>query len=126
MKDGVVMEIGGLDGLKSSQSLLFEKIGWKRIIVEGNPQFSDGLKMLTSAATVNSVVCNEVKQDVHFITDHSDNYTSGKYSIFFYAKVTPFNKKAIFRGAGIHDKEVCEAALSRYIFCWRCRQCSIL
>ena len=78
MKDGVVMEIGGLDGLKSSQSLLFENIGRKRIIVEGNPQFSDGLKMLTSAATVNSVVCNEVKQDVHFITDHSDNYTSGK------------------------------------------------
>ena len=75
MRDGIVLEMGGLDGKISSQSRVFEKVGWKRIVLEGNPQFRDALSQLSSAVTVAATVCEERqptsstrRPHVHFVT----------------------------------------------------------
>lgn len=85
MRDGIVLEMGGLDGKISSQSRVFEKVGWKRIVLEGNPQFRDALSQLSSAVTVAATVCEERqptsstrRPHVHFVTDNKDNFTSGR------------------------------------------------
>lgn len=89
MRGGIVLEMGGLDGNISSQSRIFEKVGWKRIIVEGNPQFREALTRLPTAVTVAAAVCKEKnkgirqtevklsERTVHFIADNTDNFTSG-------------------------------------------------
>ena len=80
-----MLEMGGLDGNTSSQSSIFEKVDWKRIIVEGNPQFRDDLSKLSTAVTVNSAVCESSiidgkRQEVHFVADSTDLFTSGMHT----------------------------------------------
>ena len=43
-KDGYYVEVGALDGLRMSQSFLFEHMGWDGIIVEPNPVWKDLLQ----------------------------------------------------------------------------------
>lgn len=83
MRGGVVLEMGGLDGNISSQSRVLENVDWKRIIVEGNPQFREGLSKLSTAVTVNAVVCEKTqsggsRDEVHFVADGRDMFVSGE------------------------------------------------
>jgi hypothetical protein len=97
MRDGVVLEMGALDGNTSSQSLVLERLGWKRILIEGNPTFREALQQIATTVTVavSAAVCEqrEVQTNldrlhvsnasgvrypkVHFVSDTKDNFTSG-------------------------------------------------
>ena len=63
MTHGLSMELGGLDGSHSTRSMTAsfeEKFKWKRIIVEGNPLYRQGLvKKSPLAFGVNAVICSD-------------------------------------------------------------------
>jgi FkbM family methyltransferase len=40
-KDGVFVEIGAYDGVRFSNSLFFERIGWKGVLVEAHPELAE-------------------------------------------------------------------------------------
>ena len=95
MRDGVVLEMGALDGNTSSQSLVLERLGWKRILIEGNPTFREALQKIATTVTVavSAAVCEQREVQttrlhvsnasgirypkVHFVSDTKDNFTSG-------------------------------------------------
>jgi hypothetical protein len=75
---GIVVEMGAVDGITHSESLHFEKLGWKRILVDGNPERFSALRERSKAFTAGAIVCAS-PQDVHFcINRYTPNgFTSG-------------------------------------------------
>lgn len=76
--NGLVVEMGAVDGITHSESLFFEKFGWKRILVDGNPERFPALRERSDALAVGAVVCAS-PQEVHFcINRYTPNgFTSG-------------------------------------------------
>lgn len=69
---GTVMEIGAVDGKLLSQSLPFmEMLGWRRLLVEANPEMRGFLQDLPGRVwAVNAAIC-ETKTHVHYIAPQS-------------------------------------------------------
>ena len=60
VRGGVVLELGALDGTPdvSSMSHVFsDKLGWSRLLVEGNPKYNDVLKSAKHSIAVNAAIC---------------------------------------------------------------------
>jgi hypothetical protein len=62
MRDGVAIELGALDGSPHTRSCTFEYeriLGWRRILIEGNPTYHDDLmKNSPLAFSVNAAICS--------------------------------------------------------------------
>mmetsp|Transcript_14303 Transcript_14303/g.21414 ORF Transcript_14303/g.21414 Transcript_14303/m.21414 type:complete len:318 (+) Transcript_14303:111-1064(+) len=67
-ENGLVMEIGGLDGEFLSQSLpLVKSLGWHRILVEGSPSYKRDLQAKAKDSFAwSAAVCNHA-QFVHYV-----------------------------------------------------------
>ncbi len=80
-RNGLAMELGALDGSPGTRSMTFElenSLGWKRVIVEGDPRYRENLKLNSpSAFAVNAAIC-EKHMSVHF---HQANYVGGILAI---------------------------------------------
>lgn len=74
---GIVIEMGSLDGgAENSVSKGFEKLGWKRILLEANPIHREALKKQDLAFSVNAAICDG--SAVHFVAvTGGRNMTSG-------------------------------------------------
>jgi hypothetical protein len=62
MINGTAIELGAVDGThrSSSQTLLFEDLGWRRILIEGNPHMRKRLlKQTTSFIFECTSICKE-------------------------------------------------------------------
>lgn len=70
-QDGVSLELGALDGTEESESVtsIYEKkLGWKRILIEGNPCYKTSLPKLSPLAfSVNAAICR-AETSVHYVT----------------------------------------------------------
>jgi len=67
VENATIMEIGAVDGIQASQSVIFErKFGWKRILVEANPTHKETLKSHKNAFTMSAAICSS-PQTVHFV-----------------------------------------------------------
>lgn len=77
-KGGVSIELGALDGSMATQSMthgLEGDLGWKRILIEGNPKFREEMKKHSpQALSVNAAIC-QTESLVHYLS--SAGYTSG-------------------------------------------------
>ena len=94
MKEGVVLELGALDGSNAtkSQSLLFEEeFGWHRILIEGNPKYRDKLSAQSKAFSVNSAICNK-RQMVHYAINQKHEMTSGIVEFMTWAHLKRYFK----------------------------------
>ena len=62
MTNGIAMELGGLDGSRETRSMTVsfeEKFKWKRIVIEGNPLYREGLQTKSPLAFgVNAAICS--------------------------------------------------------------------
>lgn len=95
--NGLVMEMGAVDGRFLSQSIAFEKLGWNRILVEGNTFWTEKLKALNqNALIVNSAVC-ESEKDLHYVGKSSDagvagivEFMSPRFLSFFHPQLLNF------------------------------------
>eukprot|EP00607_Mallomonas_marina_P009841 CAMPEP_0182420980 /NCGR_PEP_ID=MMETSP1167-20130531/6123_1 /TAXON_ID=2988 /ORGANISM="Mallomonas Sp, Strain CCMP3275" /LENGTH=237 /DNA_ID=CAMNT_0024597617 /DNA_START=419 /DNA_END=1128 /DNA_ORIENTATION=+ len=69
MRDGLVMEIGALNGVKHSNSYpLFNMFGWRRLLVEANPGYASQLaKDSPDSFAFGAAICAS-EQSVHYIT----------------------------------------------------------
>jgi hypothetical protein len=80
MEGGVVIELGALDGSRetNSQSLVFEKFGWKRILIEANPLHRNGLQKQMASFAVSAAICSDEKT-LHYSlpTDPKNHMTGG-------------------------------------------------
>ena len=74
---GLAIELGALDGTPTTQSQTYElekSLGWKRILVEGNPKHRDMLYFQSPKAfCVNAAICAH-RGSVHYV---EQKYTSG-------------------------------------------------
>lgn len=67
--NGTYIEMGGLDGVKYSNSFAFNKeLDWKGVLIEGSPQSFEKLKVnrKNELATVNAAVCKE-ERILHYV-----------------------------------------------------------
>lgn len=75
--NGIVMEIGAVNGFNDSVSIPFEQMfGWKRILVEANPLYKDELKQQKNSFVVSAAVCN-TEQDVHYVLHGTKKFIGG-------------------------------------------------
>lgn len=62
MREGVAIELGALDGSEHSRSCTFEyekNLGWRRILIEGNPSYKNGLIQNSPLSfSVNAAICS--------------------------------------------------------------------
>ena len=69
--NGTVIELGALDGSPWTNSMTHEyelSFGWKRILIEGNPNYRQALlERNPNAFIVNAAIC-ETQRTVHFAT----------------------------------------------------------
>jgi len=66
LENGVVMELGALDGVIMSQSKHLLNLKWHRALIEGSPMFADRLlKRSKDAISFNVAVCDN-ETEVHF------------------------------------------------------------
>ncbi len=65
---GTFLEMGGLDGLKYSNSYYFEKVlGWTGVMIEGSPNlYAKLVKNRPGVVAINAMVCSEAKE-LHWI-----------------------------------------------------------
>ena len=67
MVGGVLMELGALDGKAASVSRDFLPLQWKRVLIDGNPIYIDGLKTESADAfSAVAAVCAQ-PQFVHYL-----------------------------------------------------------
>jgi hypothetical protein len=67
--NGTYVEVGGLDGVLFSNTFAFNmKLGWKGVLIEGNPDLVERLKINrpNELLTLNSAVCS-TPQTVHYV-----------------------------------------------------------
>ena len=77
MQDGVVIEMGALDGIDQSVSLILEeKFGWQRILIDGSPIYRQALQQRTTSFSANVAVCDH-PQTVHYSINKKIPTTSG-------------------------------------------------
>jgi hypothetical protein len=70
LANGVVLEMGAINGNWSSESLPLESIGWKRVLIEGIPEFKDSLALWKDAFVYNAAVCEEATK-VHYAVNNN-------------------------------------------------------
>jgi hypothetical protein len=95
MEGGIVMELGALDGRPESSSVSYDFIdlGWKRILIEGNPSYEEALKTgATDAYAVVSAVCSSPTV-VHFVPGP---YTGGIVEFMTPTFIEKFHKFTIW------------------------------
>lgn len=77
MENGLVIELGALDGSPKTRSMTYEyekEFGWHRILIEGDPRYREELKRNSPLSySVNAAICDK-HQTVHFIPA---NYIGG-------------------------------------------------
>lgn len=66
---GVSVELGGLDGDITSMTKVLEKFGWKRVLIEANPDFRGPRKeKFPDAMGVQAAVCaGDAAKEVHYV-----------------------------------------------------------
>lgn len=75
--NGIVMEIGAVDGRNHSTSFPFEQMfGWKRILIEANPLYKEELQKQKNSFVVSAAVCN-TEQDVHYAVHTTKKFIGG-------------------------------------------------
>ena len=100
MTNGTAMELGGLDGSRGTKSMTAsfeEKFNWKRIIIEGNPNYREGMvKNSPQAFTVNAAICSSPstlhyssKQYVGGLLEFMSQEFLARWHGDIYAKCTP-------------------------------------
>eukprot|EP01065_Artemidia_motanka_P005193 TRINITY_DN12499_c0_g1_i1.p1 TRINITY_DN12499_c0_g1~~TRINITY_DN12499_c0_g1_i1.p1 ORF type:complete len:650 (+),score=104.01 TRINITY_DN12499_c0_g1_i1:68-2017(+) len=104
MTDGVILELGGLDGVAGpSQSLpLLQMSGWKRVLVEGDLMYVNNRKKVSpDAVGVAAVVCS-IPGKVHYL--HGNYRVVNGIGEFMHADfMSRFHKEtwAAMRAAGV-------------------------
>lgn len=64
--NGIVLEMGALDGKLFSVSNDFVQFGWHRILIEGTPTYwHDGVRLSSDATYVGAAICNT--SEVHYV-----------------------------------------------------------
>ena len=57
-EEGVIMEVGALDGVRLSQSRYLLDLNWRRILIEGSPAYKQRLKRSSpDALSFNAAIC---------------------------------------------------------------------
>ena len=69
--DGIVLELGAVDGVISSQSVELEHLlGWHRILIDANPDRTAKMSSTSpKALAFNSAICKR-RRTVHFVISH--------------------------------------------------------
>jgi len=72
--NGIIMEIGAMDGEQYSQSKPLEaQAGWHRILVEGSPTFAKGLAAnAIHAFAFTCAICDDTRE-VHYVSSNTTN-----------------------------------------------------
>jgi len=93
-RNGIVLEIGALDGLYLSQSKpMVDKLGWHRIIIEGAPTWLERLKQYSKdALSLHLTVCNH-PHFIHYI-DKKDEGINGILEYMSPSFIRDFHKDA--------------------------------
>ena len=72
MRNGTAIELGALDGAPGTDSMTFDyekKLGWRRILIEGNPAYRKLMKTNSPLSFgVNAAICS-TPATVHFIVN---------------------------------------------------------
>lgn len=66
--NGTALELGAVDGTRISETRAFVPLGWKRILIEADPNYRDALlaKHETKTFSVNAAICANMTQ-LHYI-----------------------------------------------------------
>lgn len=75
LKNGVAIELGGLDGCEGSMTYkLHQYLNWYRVVIEANPMYRDSMKVCSADAFgINAAICKR-EQSVHY---SSKKYVGG-------------------------------------------------
>jgi len=74
--DGIVLEMGGLDGESYSVSRPFIQLGWQRMLVEASPQYwAKAVRKSPDAIYVGAAICNT--GNVHYVETDKDPTANG-------------------------------------------------
>ena len=94
MREGIVLELGGLDRQYLSQSKpMVDKLGWKRVLIEGAPNWKERLKQYsTDALALGLTVCNHPHY-IHYI-DKKDEGINGILEYMSTSFMRDFHKDA--------------------------------
>jgi len=69
MEDGTCLEMGGMDGVTLSTTLMFSRcLGWRRIVVEADPRWRDQRReFVPEVLGVQAAVCGAATKVLHFL-----------------------------------------------------------
>lgn len=73
---GTFVEVGAYDGVQSSNTLLFERMGWEGLCVEADPELVVKCQMHRAAMTIQCAVTSK-PGEVSFYVNHDDRGLSG-------------------------------------------------
>lgn len=65
--EGVCVEVGGFDGVTGSNTLFFEKLGWRCLIIEPMPDFCEKIKKNRSCEIAELAASNKVGEVEFFV-----------------------------------------------------------
>lgn len=87
--DGVAVELGALDGSLETHSMTFDlesSCGWKRILVDGNPQYRAGMKQKSPHSfSVNAAICEKQGQVTVLRSVFFSAYRQRMYTVYVIA-----------------------------------------
>lgn len=78
--NGVCIEVGAYDGVSSSNSLYFEKLGWRALCIEPNPVAFNNCKRIRKEC-INCCIGQDDKKNVDFTIFHLGSNTSAISSL---------------------------------------------
>lgn len=105
LTNGIAMELGALDGTHDTMSMtkgLEQVMGWKRILIEGNPAYWPKMKTKSPKAyAVGAAVCETARQ-VHYVSaDYVGGIVEFMSEAFFAGGHLPRIRAAIEKAGGV-------------------------
>ncbi len=120
--NGFFVEVGCIDGMRFSNTLTFEKRGWRGICVEAHPEYIEALKVnRPSSEVVHCAVSDSNRKNVPFYTNHR-----GSLSTLDKSKEADFQDKFGAYFSGFVEVSVEQKTLSTIINDYYVREIDVL
>ncbi len=93
--EGVCVEVGGFDGVTGSNTLFFEKLGWRCLIIEPMPDFCEKIKAVRNCEIAELAASDKIGEVEFFVASGVETLSTIENNDDHFARIKKLSDKEI-------------------------------